>query len=306
MRTVSEVLRRGHATPRAIASFAATLYTYRPMPSRILAERCSACDASLRAAERRVVRGVPLVLCACCGHHQVERQPVSPPDDANSAPQGPSAWRWNSFEKAARRLLALRALGYDGGRLLDLGHDASFANIAAAGPFDVLRVDCAEPEPPTSLIETLQARELSDAHFTIVTCWNGLAYEREPVALLEALRRKLEPGGVLALAVHLEHDPCASRHVSRGPDPLCCTRHLFSLTSLRTAVLRAGFDIRVIVPADLQPRVEGLRVHDRLVARVSLSLLGALARERRYAARFMPEVLWRLAHTAELWAFRPR
>lgn len=277
-----------------------------PAP-RVFAERCAVCDGALRAAERRVVRGVPLVLCGCCGHGQVERPPAPPPDEIASTPQGPPSWRWRSFEKAARRLLALRSLGHDGGRLLDVGHDAAFAHIAAAGPFEVVRVG---PPPtqgsPGSLVEALAARELPDDSFSVVTCWHGLAHEPEPVALLEVLRRKLEPGGALALAVRLEQDCAATRDAGRASDPLVSSRHLFSLPSLRTAVLRAGFDIRVVVPADVQPRVEGLRVHDRVVARASLSLLGALARERRYAARFVPNVLWRLAHTAELWACRPR
>ncbi|MFW5739093.1 MAG: hypothetical protein ACOC1F_01870 [Myxococcota bacterium] len=259
---------------------------------RVLSERCAVCDAALRAAERSVVRGAPLARCGSCGHYQVERP--SPPLSEDDA-QRPAA-RWSSFEKAARRLLALRSLGFDGGPLLDVSATPAFAHIAAAGPFEVERID---REPNESILERLERRPLPPAHFRIVTCWSGLTLEPEPVALLEHLRDRLEPGGMLAIAAHVQDHPASA------PIDLCHARHLFSRNSLRTVVLRAGFDIHVLVPADLQPRVEGLRAHERVIARASLSMLGALARERRYATRLIPEVLWRLAHTAELWARRP-
>jgi SAM-dependent methyltransferase len=274
-------------------------------PTRIVLDRCAVCDGALRAAARSVVRGVPLVQCAACGHRQVEREPDPVADDHLDDATGPYPSRWNAFEKAARRLLALRSMGIEGGPLLDVGDGTAFTHVASAGPFEVTSVSSrGNGGASRGLLEALREKELPLSSFRVATVWSGLALEPDPVGLLEHLRGALAPGGLLALAVHVEDYPAAMRRLPRGRDPLTAARHVFSRTSLRAAVLRSGFDVTSLVPADLQSKTEGLRFHEQLAARASLSVLGTLARERRYATRFIPEVLWRMADTAELWATR--
>lgn len=260
-------------------------------PSREVLTRCAICDASLRSARRIRLRGVPVATCLSCGHSHVERLA----EPGNLSQPNTVAASWTAFEKAADRLLALRTLGYDDGRLLDVGEDETFGHVASAGPFEVTSV---RPNGHGPLIHALPTVG-STARFRVVTLWSGLDREVNPLQLLEGLRERLQPGGMLATAVGIV-DPSTSGE----PDPLGPTWHFFSRTSLRVGLLRAGFDIKRMMPADL--RHDGrLRIHERLTARTATSLLGFLSRQRPHSPSSVPEPLWRLARTAELWATRP-
>ena len=247
---------------------------------------------------RYVSWGVPVAVCACCDHTQVEA--ARPPAPA------PPPGKWDALERATRRLLALRNSGLSSGRLLVVGPDPVFRRVASAGPFELVHADsCPETDSvDAGLGMVLEGMHLSPRSCRIATIWSGLAQEPHPVALLEILRDLLEPGGTLVVAVPIHLEPKGGeRHAPGGPEPQC--RHLFSPGSLRVAVLRAGFDVDMVVPADLHAPRNGLPWRDRIVAKAALGMVERRSRERHDVARFIPDVLWRLAGTAELWARKP-
>ena len=233
--------------------------------------------------------------CGSCGHQLVEGETPSAatePGVGEVAIEG----QWRDLEKATRRLLALRAMGHEQGRLLDLGSPSAFAHVAAAVAFEVTALHAA---PHGDLASLLLASELPAGTFRAATLWRDFEREPEPIRLLSTVRELLVPGGVVALSVPFAGDR-QELQTARVPG----ARHLFSRSSLRVALERAGFDVIHLMPADLREARNGMPLRDKVAARVSMAAIDWLAPAHRHGAHLAPEVLWQLADAAEVWAVR--
>jgi SAM-dependent methyltransferase len=225
---------------------------------------CPACG------QRSAARETPSpVTCEACGLVFVD--PV-PPEAISITSYGAEYYEpWQGREERARlrmwgRRLALVMRRSRGGTLLDVGcGDGLFLRVARdAG----LRVEGIEFSPegarraaarlgrPVAVGDLVQQSHLQGP-FDIVTLWHVLEHLEAPRAMLEAVRRRLAPGGLLVVAVpNLDNLPMqAAYRLARGrPLPLyeegAREPHLshFSPVTLRHLLERHQFEAIDIVP----------------------------------------------------------
>jgi SAM-dependent methyltransferase len=128
------------------------------------------------------------------------------------------------FLQAAREAVGCRTSGID----LDAGSIALAVDPAACAYHTGRLVDCTLPE----------------GAFTVVTFFECLEHETDPVGALRAARRVLAPGGLCVVEVPNFGSPWR-RVFGRSWMPLLIPQHLshFTQPTLRAALERAGFEV---------------------------------------------------------------
>ena len=139
-------------------------------------------------------------------------------------------------------------------RVLDVGCSQGFFLQAARKRWDCTTTgidldtgsiaQAVDPEDCRYLTGRLPDAELDDGAFTIVTFFECLEHESDPVDALRSAHRVLEPGGLCLVEVPNWRSPWRALF-GRYWMPLLMPQHLshFDPTSLRTAMERAGFEV---------------------------------------------------------------
>jgi len=218
--------------------------------------RCFVCGSERSTLLLRSANGFPIHRCADCG--------VAFTDDRD-APPAPALYpafdqtRASTFLSTVRSALAVFLRQREAvvrsmkpsGRLLDFGcGNGAFARWMAGRGYEAVGL---EPfslgEPVTSgnltlLRAPLENAEASLGTFDVITLWQVLEHLRNPVQVLERLRRHLRPDGVMVVSVpNLRSWQSA---LFRGRwfhlDP---PRHLvhFDPDTLRGCLKRAGLEV---------------------------------------------------------------
>lgn len=128
----------------------------------------------------------------------------------------------------------LGALGFD--EMTGVEPSRAAADAAAAAVRAMIRVERFDPD------------RLPQGHFTLVIANQTLEHVEDPFALLRAARRLLKPGGALMIVSHDYRHPLM-RLLGRH-SPIIDIGHLqlFSRSSLKFALTRAGFGNVTIEP----------------------------------------------------------
>jgi 2-polyprenyl-3-methyl-5-hydroxy-6-metoxy-1,4-benzoquinol methylase len=275
---------------------------------------CPACGhVGSQTYDRRQKRGAASdgALVRCPGCTLVFVDPV-PAEAVASAAYGPDYYEpWQErFEERARlrmwwRRLSLIEARQPHGALLDVGcGDGLFMKVARDADWSVEGIEFS-PEGarrssmrlgrPVAIGDLAQVAGLRGP-FDVVTLWHVLEHLKEPVPLLEAVRQRLRPGGLIAVAVpNLDNLPMrVAYRLARGRRlPLyeqgAREPHLshFSPRSLRSFLRRQGFE-RIDIRADRCALTPAKRSLDAVAAVVSLltgrlmtDAMVAFARRRR-------------------------
>lgn len=143
---------------------------------------------------------------------------------------------------ARRRAFA----GLPPGRLLDVGSgDGAFVRLARADGWEALGFD---PYAPAADLRTLDEADAAGP-FDLVTFWQSLEHEDDPVTLLRRARGWLRPGGRIFVSLPNVDSPQARWG---GPSwfHLDLPRHRvhFSSTTLEAAAGRAGLRLARLLP----------------------------------------------------------
>ncbi len=237
-----------------------TAATHLPEPQPTAAP-CPLCGTRSVAAFTREPGEYRVLVCQTCGLGRTDPQPPDAVLEAlykgeyTSADArkfgGPIETVRRFFVRALARRIARRIGGH--GRVLDVGcGDGKLLVALAAEGFEGTgvelhsRVD--ERLPPGSDIKvfvgTLEAARFPEASFRVVVLRHVLEHLRDPLATLKEVRRIIEPGGHLVIAV-----PNLASWQSRVSRDrwfhLDLPRHLFHFTptSLALALERTGFRI---------------------------------------------------------------
>lgn len=201
------------------------------------------------------------------GPHETRAQPPSPPRGAlrwlllnyRGYPLGERApavlralaWPWAALRLRHRRLLSY--VPWPGeGRLLDVGCGSGryVGRMAAAG-WHAEGIDTSEQAVAAGRQAgldlhhgTLEAADLAEASFDVVTMWQALEHVPSPAATLAAAHRLLVPGGRL-LVVCPRLDSLPARFFGRAWFGLELPRHLthFSKGTLTRHLEAAGFEV---------------------------------------------------------------
>lgn len=209
-------------------------------------------------AEYRVVR------CTGCGMAFTNPRPTAETIGlAYPVEYGPhqgvkqTARRRHWWSRPMARWRGRRELAWQGqGRLLDFGcgagsfllrmHEAGWRVVGLdASPAVVQRIRGELGLP--ALLGALPHPELPAESFDVVTMWQALEHVHNPLAVLQAARRLLVPGGRLIVAVP-NLDSAPFRWFGRDWFGLDLPRHLshFTPETLRHIVERAGFRVEQI------------------------------------------------------------
>jgi SAM-dependent methyltransferase len=190
------------------------------------------------------------------------------------------------------RAIALLDVGCGDGLFLDVARARGFSGDGIEFSPEGARRAAARLGRPVA-VGNLAASNLLMGPYDVVTLWHVLEHLEHPMAMLEAARRRLRPGGLLAVAVpNLSNLPMrAAYRLARGrPLPLyepgAREPHLshFSPATLRLILKRGGFEPTALV-ADrcaLQVAKRGLdavaAVLSFLTGRLQTDAMAAFAR----------------------------
>lgn len=170
------------------------------------------------------------VRCGDCRFLFLNPQPVG------ALPAPPPAF--DVLAEKARTFLAelARYRGPHGGRMLLVGElDNPLRPAAEQAGFVVTSAE--------------DAAEHAEAGFDLCVLWQTLGQRREPVALLQAARRVLKPGGYLAVATPSLDSLPARTLQQEWPAFRAGQLSFFDGQTLQTALFFAGFDQTIVEPA---------------------------------------------------------
>jgi SAM-dependent methyltransferase len=234
--------------------------------------------------------GHAIVRCPDCSLVFVDPIPAEATAQQSYGPGYYEPWQERSEERARVRLWNRRLTQVEArqpcGALLDVGcGDGLFLHVARDAGWSVEGIEFS-PEGarrssrrlgrPVALGDLAEAAGLRGP-FDVVTVWHVLEHLARPAPLLEAVRHRLRPGGLIAVAVpNLDNLPMrAAYRLARGrPLPLYETGarepHLshFSPGTLRSFLRRQGFE-RIEIRPDRCALTWAKRAVDALAAGLS-------------------------------------
>jgi SAM-dependent methyltransferase len=248
------------------------------------------------------------VVCPGCGVVAISPIPPSAVDPGHYDGDYYRPWQKKRHRARARlwrRRVAAILARTDPGTLLDVGcGDGQFLSAARAAGFTVdgiefspegARRSAAAIGRPVAIGDLATARGLAGP-FQTITLWHVLEHVADPSRLLAAVRARLAPGGLLAVAVpNLENLPLRAiyRLVRRRPLPLfepgAREPHLthFSPSTLAASLERHGFGAIEVVrdrcALDLPKRLidAAAALLSRLSGRLLVDAIVAYARNPR-------------------------
>jgi SAM-dependent methyltransferase len=217
--------------------------------------RCFVCGSGRSSLLLRAANGFPIQRCADCGVAFTDDRDAPPASSLYPAFDQTSSNMLTGVRSALsvflrRREAVVRSLK-PSGRLLDFGcGGGAFARWMAGRGYDVVGLEpFSLDEPITSDHLTLLRAPLEDVEaslgtFDVITLWQVLEHLRNPVQVLERLRRHLRPDGVLLVSVpnlrSWQSELFRGRWFHLDPP-----RHLihFDPDTLRACLERAGLSV---------------------------------------------------------------
>jgi SAM-dependent methyltransferase len=228
----------------------ARLYPATPSFDPTLA--CYSCTSPQLASHGEIVR------CRSCGMVFADPQP-----DAESLTlayrevQDPLYLQGTSGREAtfATTLMRLEALRQPPGELLDVGcYTGVFLRVAATHGWSVTGLELsrwAAAQARATGVGPVHETELADAPLAptsldVITMWDVIEHVRAPRLLLDAARRLLRPGGLLALSTHTLDSPIARLLGRRYPFLMGMHLCHFTRPTLRRLLTDRGFELALV------------------------------------------------------------
>ena len=238
---------------------------------------CPVCGSEDRAP-RATGHGWRMVACGSCGLWYLNPMPTAAVLErlyaaeyfASAAAQTTGyadyAGMADDARDTFRRRLALVDRHVGGGRLLDVGAGYGYLTEVAAPRFAerwIVERSAAAASRVASdarvVVGTWETADVPERYFDVISMQDCLEHFPEPLAALAKTRAALRPGGAL-LAVTPNVGSWLARLQGRRWVSLKFPEHvvLFSETTLRRTLERAGFRVETIVPAGQYARLDFL------------------------------------------------